>query len=82
MNDEPKCDKCGLEITTGFMAFFCPHGSSCDLWPKDSADDVQLLAYKHWEAEMKGMLAEAAAERASKVKVSYCPDCQKLQEET
>ena len=60
MNDEPKCDKCGLEITTGFMAFFCPHGSSCDLWPKDSADDVQLLAYRHWEAEMKARLAEAA----------------------
>jgi hypothetical protein len=58
--DSPKCDKCGAEITTGFMGFFCPHGSNCDLWPKDSPDDVQLLAYRHWEAEMKARLAEAA----------------------
>jgi len=59
-DNTPTCDKCGLEITTGFMAFFCPRGSECELWPRDSPLDVQLLAYKHWEAEMKARLAEAA----------------------
>lgn len=32
MNEEPKCDKCGAEITTGAMAVFCPEGKKCEFW--------------------------------------------------
>ena len=58
-DDTPTCDKCGLEITTGFMAFFCPHGSECEFWPRDSGLDVQLLAYKRsWELSPTTTLIE------------------------
>ena len=32
METEPKCDKCGAEITTGAMALFCEHGKDCEFW--------------------------------------------------
>jgi hypothetical protein len=28
----PKCDKCGLEITTGLMAAFCTNGKQCEFY--------------------------------------------------
>jgi hypothetical protein len=28
----PRCEKCGLEITTGAMAILCPHEKDCPLW--------------------------------------------------
>jgi hypothetical protein len=49
------------------MAFFCPHGSSCEFWPVEP--EMQLFAYQHWEPEMKKMLAEAAYDRMAKVKL-------------
>jgi hypothetical protein len=30
--NEPCCDKCGAEITTGFMALFCPKRKECEFW--------------------------------------------------
>lgn len=32
-DDGPKCDKCGLPITTGLMAVFCPLDKECEFWP-------------------------------------------------
>lgn len=32
MEETPKCDKCGAEITTGLMAAFCPFKDACDLY--------------------------------------------------
>lgn len=25
----PKCDKCGVPVTTGMLAMMCPHGRAC-----------------------------------------------------
>lgn len=30
--NDPRCDKCGAEITTGLMAVFCPRGKECEFW--------------------------------------------------
>lgn len=30
--DEPRCDKCGVEMTTGLMAACCPAGKECEFW--------------------------------------------------
>lgn len=32
-DDSPRCEKCGLEITTGAMAAFCPNATQCEFWP-------------------------------------------------
>lgn len=32
MEQDPKCDKCGAEITTGLMAAFCPKGKECEFY--------------------------------------------------
>lgn len=29
---EPRCDKCGAEITTGLMAAFCPKAKECEFY--------------------------------------------------
>lgn len=29
-DDCPKCDKCGVPVTTGAMAMICPHGRACE----------------------------------------------------
>ena len=52
-NQEPKCDKCGEEIITGLMAAFCPHGSKCELWPRDSKPETVVFAYELWEAQVQ-----------------------------
>ena len=28
----PFCDKCGVEMTTGLMAAFCPLKKECEFW--------------------------------------------------
>lgn len=33
--DDPKCDTCGAEITTGLMALFCPRKEQCEFYPDD-----------------------------------------------
>ena len=37
MTDEqdPRCSRCGAEVTTGFMAAICPHRERCEFWPDD-----------------------------------------------
>jgi hypothetical protein len=32
---DPKCETCGMEITTGLMAVFCPRNEKCQFWPED-----------------------------------------------
>lgn len=32
MEQAPKCDKCGEEITTGLMAAICPKGKECEFY--------------------------------------------------
>lgn len=59
---DPKCDKCGEEITTGMMAFFCPHGSECEFWPHDAPEASQIAVYEHWETNMKANLQTMADE--------------------
>jgi len=39
---DPKCDKCGAEITTGLMAAFCPLGEKCEFWP-DTPEGVAFI---------------------------------------
>lgn len=41
--DEPKCDKCGAEITTGFMAVFCPLAERCEFWVPKQAELLHEL---------------------------------------
>lgn len=31
-HDEPRCDKCGAEITTGLQAAFCEKGKDCEFY--------------------------------------------------
>jgi hypothetical protein len=38
MDDEPRCSKCGVPITTGIMAAFCPAGRECELWVAEMAE--------------------------------------------
>ncbi len=49
---DPKCDKCGLELTTGAMAAFCPQAMQCEFWPhsdgSSSQDGAELLIAKMW----------------------------------
>lgn len=34
-DDEPKCDKCGVTMTTSFMAVFCPRKAECEFYPAE-----------------------------------------------
>jgi hypothetical protein len=40
----PKCDKCGVEIVSGFMFISCPHKDRCALFPHDAAEDTKAFA--------------------------------------
>lgn len=51
MQDAPKCEKCGLEITTGMMAALCPQARQCVFWPhttKSGEEGAELLFAKLW----------------------------------
>jgi hypothetical protein len=52
MSDTPKCEQCGLEITTGMMAALCPQARNCCMWPRSDgspeADSAELLFAKFW----------------------------------
>lgn len=52
MTCDAKCDKCGLEITTGAMAAFCPNHVQCEFWPHSDGthgqDGAELLIAKMW----------------------------------
>lgn len=51
-DDSPRCEKCGLEITTGAMAAFCPNATQCEFWPHSdgtpSGDGAELLIARMW----------------------------------
>jgi hypothetical protein len=32
---DPRCTTCGLEITTGLMAVFCPRRQQCEFYPQE-----------------------------------------------
>ena len=36
--NEPRCDKCGAEITTGLMAVFCPQRRQCEFYVPEVED--------------------------------------------
>lgn len=38
---DPRCNKCGLEITTGMMAALCPRALECEFWPHSDGTPVQ-----------------------------------------
>lgn len=68
-SDTPKCSKCQREITTGMMCLLCPHGSACELWPKDVDKSSELFAYQMWEDFAKKHVARLEAE-ISAIKVA------------
>lgn len=35
---EPRCDKCGAELTTGLMAAFCEKGKGCEFYVPEPDD--------------------------------------------
>lgn len=52
MSDSPKCDECGLEITTGMMPAFCQYADNCEMWPHSdgtpAGDSAELFMAKAW----------------------------------
>jgi len=52
--EPPRCDRCGLEITTGAMAALCPNAMECEFWPHSdgsaSGDGAELLIARMWIA--------------------------------
>ena len=52
MDDTPKCEKCGLEITTGMMPALCQYARECVMWPHSDGtpdgDGAELLMAKWW----------------------------------
>jgi hypothetical protein len=52
MSDTPKCEKCGLEITTGMMPALCNYARQCVMWPHSDGtpegDGAELLMAKWW----------------------------------
>jgi hypothetical protein len=52
VSDSPKCEKCGLECTTGMMAAFCSKGRECEFWPHSNGEvalaGAELLMYRFW----------------------------------
>lgn len=43
LDECPRCDMCGAEITTGLMAVFCPRREKCEFYPED-ADSQAFVA--------------------------------------
>jgi hypothetical protein len=35
VSDDPKCNKCGVELTSALMAAMCPYREKCEFWPDD-----------------------------------------------
>ena len=46
---DPKCDKCGAEITTGMMAAFCDKREQCEFWPEPHETGALELVTELWE---------------------------------
>jgi hypothetical protein len=38
-----RCDKCGLPVTTGFMAALCSRGNDCAFYDADNAESVDFF---------------------------------------
>lgn len=50
-DNDPKCGKCGLAVTTGMMAALCPQARECEFWPhatKPEEEGAELLMAKFW----------------------------------
>lgn len=47
----PCCDKCGLEITTGFMVFFCPERERCEFWDDEMSDGAKETVRDMWKKQ-------------------------------
>lgn len=41
--DDPICDKCGVVMTTGLMAVFCPRAEQCVFWVPEQAEFLHEL---------------------------------------
>ena len=39
----PQCETCGVELTSGFMAAWCPRAKACQFWVHDPASEELLL---------------------------------------
>jgi hypothetical protein len=53
MSDNPKCEKCGVECTTGMQAAFCQYARECVFWPHSEGKDAvsegaELFMAKAW----------------------------------
>jgi len=58
IDEIPRCDTCGAEVTTGMMAVFCPRGRGCEFWTHDPQSDDFLNATL---AELEALRADAAS---------------------
>lgn len=54
MSDCPKCDQCGLEVTTALMPVYCPQATTCEFWPHSEGKEAtvsqgaELFTAKLW----------------------------------
>ncbi len=64
-----RCDKCGIEITTGMQAMLCPKADDCELWPLDSDIETERFAWQMWKGyahqAFDQMRAECDAHKSS-----------------
>jgi hypothetical protein len=59
--DDPHCETCGAEITSGLMAAFCPRGERCEFWPRD-ADPGSIEMLRCMRGETGGAHCGATSE--------------------
>lgn len=48
---DPKCERCGVSVTTGMMAVFCPRAEQCEFWPDDEQSQELVREFRRQEAE-------------------------------
>ncbi len=58
-----RCDKCGIEITTGMQAMLCPKADDCELWPHDSDIETERFAWQMWKGYAHQAFDQMRAER-------------------
>lgn len=42
-DDEPRCETCGVELTTAMMAVFCPRAEQCEFWPMGEPENEMFI---------------------------------------
>ena len=45
-NETPRCDVCGIEVTSGLMGAMCPFREKCEFWPEDKESQDFLDSLK------------------------------------